>query len=276
MTKNHHEGLERINFRFKYCTITVPEYSTIKDFEHFCLVDRRLSTYSVIHYRSTVFRLILHANKPLKSLTKDDIRSFLSLFSNTNTYRNNLKALRVFCRDFLRRPDLVDSFRFPAPEYKPRFLPSRKQLTEFFNALDEEHERVLFLLYASTGLRRSEVLDLKIQQIDREHRAIIPSHFTTQKKSWIAFYNSETEALFHPWLDRAQKEKVFPLSSERKFLLFKKATAKTGLDITPQSLRFWFANEMARLGVPDRFIDAFQGRIPRSVLARHYTDYSLD
>jgi len=30
---------------------------------------------------------------------------------------------------------------------------------------------------------------------------------------------------------------------------------------------------MSRLGVPDRFIDAFQGRIPQSVLARHYTDY---
>lgn len=28
--------------------------------------------------------------------------------------------------------------------------------------------------------------------------------------------------------------------------------------------------------VADRFIDAFQGRIPRSVLARHYTDYSLE
>ncbi|MGF3499613.1 MAG: integrase, partial [Candidatus Methanosuratincola sp.] len=49
-----------------------------------------------------------------------------------------------------------------------------------------------------------------------------------------------------------------------------------GVKVTPKVLRFWFANEMARLGVPDRFIDAFQGRIPRSVLARHYTDYSLE
>jgi len=33
---------------------------------------------------------------------------------------------------------------------------------------------------------------------------------------------------------------------------------------------------MARPGVPDRFIDAFRGRIPQSVLVRHYTDYSLE
>jgi len=35
-------------------------------------------------------------------------------------------------------------------------------------------------------------------------------------------------------------------------------------------------NEMARLNVPDRFIDAFQGRILMSILARHYTDYSIE
>ena len=32
--------------------------------------------------------------------------------------------------------------------------------------------------------------------------------------------------------------------------------------------------EMGQLGVPDRFIDAFCGRTPKSVLARHYSDYS--
>ena len=31
---------------------------------------------------------------------------------------------------------------------------------------------------------------------------------------------------------------------------------------------------MGRLGIPDRYVDAFCGRVPRSVLARHYTDFS--
>lgn len=46
--------------------------------------------------------------------------------------------------------------------------------------------------------------------------------------------------------------------------------------ITPQDLRFWFANEMRRLGVQSEYVDAFCGRIPRLILARHYTDYSLE
>ncbi|MFP4006122.1 MAG: hypothetical protein ACLFUR_05340, partial [Candidatus Hadarchaeia archaeon] len=44
--------------------------------------------------------------------------------------------------------------------------------------------------------------------------------------------------------------------------------------ITPQDLRKWFAKEMRNLGVSGEHIDAFCGRIPRSVRAKHYTDYS--
>ena len=56
--------------------------------------------------------------------------------------------------------------------------------------------------------------------------------------------------------------------------IWKTAYTKTGIHITHKMLRNWFCCEMGRLGVPDRYIDAFCGRVPRSILARHYTDYS--
>ena len=31
---------------------------------------------------------------------------------------------------------------------------------------------------------------------------------------------------------------------------------------------------MGRLGVPGRYVDAFCGLVPQSILARHYTDFS--
>jgi intergrase/recombinase len=56
--------------------------------------------------------------------------------------------------------------------------------------------------------------------------------------------------------------------------LWKSAREKTAIDITPQKLRQWFCSEMLRLGVSETYVDAFCGRVPRSVLARHYTDFS--
>lgn len=52
------------------------------------------------------------------------------------------------------------------------------------------------------------------------------------------------------------------------------ARQETGLQITPQVLRESFACELGRLNVPDRYVDAFCGRVPQSVLARHYTDFA--
>jgi intergrase/recombinase len=40
-------------------------------------------------------------------------------------------------------------------------------------------------------------------------------------------------------------------------------------------LRAWFSTEMGEIGVPDRFIDVFQGRAPSTVLAKHYTEKGL-
>jgi intergrase/recombinase len=41
-------------------------------------------------------------------------------------------------------------------------------------------------------------------------------------------------------------------------------------------MRKWHSTELGELMVPDRFVDIFQGRAPRSVLAKHYTGKGLE
>ncbi len=153
------------------------------------------------------------------------------------------------------------------------------QLREFYEAIDVDYERLAFLGFAATGLRRSELLEVRIPQIDRTNRAIVPGRRSSMKRSFISFYNSEFEELLDPWLKRRsgrRSDRLFSVCGSSKSVIFMIARKKTGLHITPKALRLWFSNEMARSGMPDRFIDAFQGRIPRSVLARHCTDCSLE
>jgi intergrase/recombinase len=68
--------------------------------------------------------------------------------------------------------------------------------------------------------------------------------------------------------------KVFQFAYRTVNRWFETTKKETGINITPQRLREWFCCEMGNLGVQDRYVDAFCGRVPKSVLSRHYTDYS--
>ena len=90
----------------------------------------------------------------------------------------------------------------------------------------------------------------------------------------MSFYNCETEQA----LNRIElgENKLFNVSDRQYKKIWKNAKKKSGVHITAQRLREWFCCEMGNLGVSDRYIDAFCGRTPKSVLARHYTDYNPD
>jgi hypothetical protein len=53
--------------------------------------------------------------------------------------------------------------------------------------------------------------------------------------------------------------------------MWHKVSESAGVKISPQILRVWFSNELGEQLVPDRFVDMFQGRAPRSVIAKSYT-----
>jgi len=248
---------------------TIGTVQNLEEFVKFCKVDLRQSHRSAMRNRNAVQRYLSE-----HGFTAGELRDFLFQFENPSTYNNWLKSFVAYGK-FI---GVSLGFKFARCEPKLRIPPSRKALREFYYALDTVYEQLLFLGYACTGLRRRELLDLQLRNLDQERRAVFPQHDTLTKRSYVTFYNEEFEDLLHVWLRlrNNRSDRLFPLRSSTKSFIFVVAQKKTGLGIAPQDLRFWFANEMARLGVPDRFIDAFQGRIPRSVLARHYTDYSLE
>lgn len=65
--------------------------------------------------------------------------------------------------------------------------------------------------------------------------------------------------------------KILPLMCAR---IWKYAGQDIGVRVTPQVLCEWFCDEMGRLGMPDRYVNDFCGRIPSSVLSKNYTNYS--
>jgi len=50
---------------------------------------------------------------------------------------------------------------------------------------------------------------------------------------------------------------------------------KAGIKIRPQVLRKWQSTTLGENGCPDRYVDVFQGRAPKTVLAKFYTGKEL-
>jgi integrase len=103
------------------------------------------------------------------------------------------------------------------------------------------------------------------------------NHNGETKKSWVSFYNEEAASVLKEYLGTkrsSKSQRLFPMQRDEVVELWKSAREKTGIEITPQKLRQWFCSEMLRLGVSETYVDAFCGRVPKSVLARHYTDFS--
>jgi len=244
------------------------------------LIDRQLREKTVKRYLLEIRRLFKNLDFDPVNATKADVRNYLMKFKDipANSYANILKTLRVFYKDYLGKPEVIEGFKFPPRPFNIVFIPSKRELQEFYLWLKEPLAKALFLFYSTTGLRREEVLKLKIGDIDFEKRLIIPKKDSRTKKTWITFYNDEAEKALKEYLGSFQglnkEAKLFPVSEGYFRKRYKKFEKESGIRITPQILREWFACEMGRLGVPDRYVDAFCGRVPRSVLARHYTDFS--
>ncbi len=227
-----------------------------KDFERFLRLEKCLSERTISDYISNV-------EAYLKSgLSIKDFLLGIKQTRSQQTYKNYLAALKILFRDYLNQPEIIKDFKFPRLAVKPKVLPSKAHLKIFYDALTDKY-KVVFLMLASSGLRVSELLNA---QIDKTDRMIIPNHNSQTKNSWVSFYNEETAAL----LDAG-----FPkITVDGLNHVFKKTAVKTGINIYPHLLRAIFAREMNLRGVQDRYIDAFCGRVPQSVLAKHYSDFS--
>ena len=250
----------------------------LAEFWDYCVVTERLTERVSGDYQQIAKRLLKLANGMVSQKT---IRDYLATYLNKapKTYNNQLDGLRAFIGRYFKRPDLMKGYKkaYQPQDYQPE-LPTKEQLRKGFYALTSELERSLYLMYATAGLRRSEALGLrKNPDVDFKLRCIRSKHDTRTKKAGVTFYNEECEEHLQKYLSSRNDsdEKVFVISSKRFREVWDKVTEASGFRITPQVLRVWQATELGELGLPDRYVDVFQGRAPKSVLAKFYTGKDL-
>jgi site-specific recombinase XerD len=189
----------------------------LRKFQRFCDVDLQLSRRTVKDHRSRIKRFLSALKKDASEISREDSREYLSHFKQGRapaTYSGMLKSLRVFFQDFVGKPNVIVSFRFPTIPFKPKVVPSKKELCQLYDALDSELSRALFLFYASSGRRKTEVLSLSRKNIDFDKRIIVPNcHNRSTKNSYVSFYNREAEEALSK-IDK-NEEKLFQINDRQ-------------------------------------------------------------
>ena len=251
----------------------------LEDFKQICRVDLRLKDGTINNHLTYIRRYLEFCKKQAMEVdSSQSVREFLLNIrdGNQNTYANNVKALRVFFREYLQS-DTAKRFKIPRANQQYAQVPSKEELGRFYNALPDWRTKALFLFYVSSGRRRNEILDLDLTDVDFERRMLTPIGKESQTKhTWFSFFNEEALEAYR----RYGKEEGTPASGKlfegasHLNKVFKETSGRTGIKITPQVLRKWFCSDLLSKGIQEVYVDAYCGRVPKSVLARHYTDFS--
>ena len=111
------------------------------------IIDRQLGERTVERHILEIKRFFENSDFDLINATKADIRNYLMKFRDWSTYNyaNMLKALRIFYRDHLGRKEVIEGFRSLNYPFKPKKIPSKRELQEFYQFLKEPLAKAIFL-----------------------------------------------------------------------------------------------------------------------------------
>jgi site-specific recombinase XerD len=102
---------------------------------------------------------------------------------NWRTIKIYVAGLRWYYQEILQDEDIANQIPYPKEEKTLPVILSREELTRIFNGCKNDKHRVIFRLMYSSGLRRSELLNLTPEDIDtKDGKRRIRIHMGKGKK----------------------------------------------------------------------------------------------
>lgn len=220
------------------------------------LTDHTVKSYKtyISAYLNYVFDLL---KKDPMDVSWDEMRSFIKHLQHSRdlsdrTINAVISQLRFFTIYVLHKA--WDPYQLPSrkfDQYMP-FVPSRIEVSDFLNAIDDHKTRAMAILMYSAGLRIGEVCRLKCEDIDRRNMRIHISHGKNRSDRYALLSPLALKVLEDYWFkcgkprnylfpQRFNYDKPnYPQAVERHF---REAEAKLGWDhrFTCHSLRHAFA-----------------------------------
>lgn len=107
-----------------------------------------------------------------KNINEQDIKSYLYLFSEPNTQRSHHGAIKLFYNICLGQKEKFKYIPYAKKSKKLPIVLSREEVQKMFSVCQNIKHKVILALLYSTGIRVSELINLKWKHIDRSRMII--------------------------------------------------------------------------------------------------------
>jgi integrase/recombinase XerD len=209
--------------------------------------------------------------KKLLELNENDILKFLQHLSQknySNSYLNQaVNSIKFYYEVVHGMPNRFYEINRPRKEEKLPIVLSKSEVQLMIsNTTNIKHKCIISLLY-SAGLRRGELLNLKIEDIDSSRMKIFIKGAKNNKDRYTLLSNQLLKDLRNYWKIYRPKKYLFEgvqgvkytASSVLKIVQRAAQISKISKKVTPHTLRHSFATHLLEDGVDLRYIQALLG-----------------
>ena len=246
----------------------------IYDFIRYLRVVKKDSDYTLVNYREDLMELY-DFNTDLLNIDEGYVSEYLEYLYAKGLSRNSisrkLSAIRSFY-NYLVREDIVEVnyFKDIANPKRARSLPKYARdndLEVMFNSFDlslelEQRNRLILELLYATGVRVSELVGIKLLDIDKNNNSI--KILGKGRKERIVFFGSYARDILDLYLKDGRRKILKDHQSDYLFLnkngnklsaryvrvIINKVVSHCGIEyhISPHTLRHTFATDMLNAG----------------------------
>lgn len=227
---------------------------------------RGFSQLTVRNYAFFVEKFLTFTNKDPAQLDENDARSYLaSLFESKskNTIMLAAASLKFFYGEVLKKP--VAAIKAPKKDKQLPEVLTKEEVKRMIDASDTKKSRLILSLLYSSGLRVSELVHLKPENLSlNENMGWVRKGKGAKDRRFIL---SETLAKdLDVYIKRNEGPYIFskkdvPLTTRNIQKIVKKVKDKAGISkkVTPHTLRHSFATHLLEAGTDIRLIQTLLG-----------------
>jgi integrase/recombinase XerD len=271
----------------------------IARFKDDCFI-RGLSSHTVEGYESSL-RLLSSFLKSkgysFFSVDREVLRAYIAFLRNQNicdkTIKNRFSAFSSLY-DFAVYENLMDrnvvldirkrylrGYKVNDSDGGRRKLISVKDMAMFLNSIFDLRDKAVALLFAKTGIRRSELVNIDVDDIDWDMMSITLKS-THKRSNRVVFFDFETSVVLKQWINmrvtsalpeckalfvsyntgrRIDRNGVYNsfINWAVRCGLHNSKSKKVGDRFTPHCCRHWFTTHLRRAGMSREFIMELRG-----------------